>query len=103
LLLRQGDIRTGEIDLVDDRDNLHALLYRQVGIRHGLCFDALCGINKEKRSLAGSKAARNFVGEINVPGRIDKIKGVFRPVAMSVFQSHRVTLDGNSALTLQIH
>ena len=42
-----------------------------------LRLDALGGVHDEQRALAGGEAARNFVGEIDVPGRVEQVQPVF--------------------------
>ena len=55
------------------------MIEREVGIGERLRFDALRGIDDQQRSFAGLQAARDFVGEIDVPGRIDEIQLIVLP------------------------
>ena len=41
------EVRAGQVDLVDDRDDLEALGKRQVRIGHRLRLDALRGVDQE--------------------------------------------------------
>ncbi len=50
-----------QVDLVHDRDQLEAVLDRQVGVRHGLRLDALGGIDDQQGAFAGGQAARDLV------------------------------------------
>jgi len=43
-------------------------------IGDGLRFDALGGIDDEERAFAGGKAARDFVGEIDMAGSVDEVE-----------------------------
>ncbi len=69
-------IRLGrrQIDLVDYRDDFEIVVQRKIGIGQRLRFDALRGIDHKQRAFARLQAARNFIGEINVPRRIDEIE-----------------------------
>ena len=47
---------------------------RRVGVRNGLRLNALRGIDKEDRPLAGGEAARDLVMEIDVAGGVDQVQ-----------------------------
>src|SRR6266550_305588 len=47
--------------------------------------------------------ARHLVGEVHVPGGVDQIELVHAPVARMVVHAHRVQLDRDAALALQVH
>ena len=49
------DISIREVDLVDDGDELQALLLGEVDIGHGLGLDALGGVDNQKSAFAGSQ------------------------------------------------
>ena len=68
----------GQIDLVDDRDDLEAVLDGEIGIRERLRFDALRRIDQEQRALAGGERPRHFVREVDVAGRVDEVQDVLR-------------------------
>ena len=70
----------GEVDLVDDRDDLEPVLYGEVGIGEGLGLNALGGIDKEQRTFACVEAARHLVGEVDVSRGVDEIENVRVPV-----------------------
>src|SRR5690606_28241368 len=63
-----------QVDLVDDPDDLEALLDRRVAVRNALRFDALPRVDDEQRTLAGRKRARHLVREVDVPRRVDQIE-----------------------------
>ncbi len=48
-------VRVGlrEVDLVDDGKQLEVVLDCEVGVRHRLRLDALCGVDDEEGSLTG--------------------------------------------------
>ena len=64
----------GQVDLVDDRDDLQVVMQRQVRVGERLRFHALGGVHHQQGAFAGLQAARNFVGEIDVAGRIDQVE-----------------------------
>ena len=49
---RAFDIRTGQIDFVDDRNDLEPVVDSQIGVRKSLCFHALRGIDYQKCAFA---------------------------------------------------
>ena len=51
-------------------------LHRQVGVGDGLGLHALEGIDEQDDALAGGEAARDFVVEIDVAGRVDQVQFV---------------------------
>ena len=101
--LTKFGLRGGQIDFVDDRDNRQIISRGEKGIRDGLRFDALAGIDNEQRAFARGKRARNFVGEIHVAGRVDQIQLVGVSVLRGVVQADAFRLDGDAALALEIH
>ena len=96
-------VRTGQIDFIDDRNDDMVVRHRQIDIGNGLSLDALCGIDQQERPLASRQASRDFIGKIDVAGRIDQVQGVRLPVFGFVPDRHGMGLDSDSPLTLQIH
>ena len=92
-----------QIDLVDDRNDFEIVMQRQISIGQRLRFDALRGVHHQQRAFAGLQAARNFVGEIHVAGRVDQIQLIQIAVVGLVIQAHGVRFDGDAALALQVH
>ena len=103
LRLRFLGLRGGQIDLVDDRNDGEIVLRREERIGDGLRFDALAGVHDQQRAFAGGKRARNFVGKIDVAGRVDQVELVFVAVLGRVVQANALGLDGDAALALQVH
>ena len=103
LLLRLGDVRVREVDLVDDRDDEQVLLGGEVVVGHGLRFHALGGIDHQQRTFAGAQAAGNFVGKIHVAGGVNKVQLVGLAVLGLVQHRDRVGLDGNAPFAFQVH
>jgi hypothetical protein len=101
-LLRAG---RGEIDLVEDRDDLEVGVEREVEVRERLRLESLGRIDEQDRPLAGSDRTRDLVGEVDVPGRVDQVEQVLvadvpeRPVG----HPDRLRLDRDPALALDVH
>ena len=66
----------GQVDLVDDRDDLEVVLDRQIGVRQRLRLDALRRVHEQQRAFAGGERARHLVRKIDVPGRVDEVQHV---------------------------
>ena len=92
-----------QVDLVQDRDDFEPLLERRVAIGDALRLDALRGVHDQQRALAGGQRTRDFVREIDVPGRVDHVELVGLPVARLVAQRDALGLDGDAALALEVH
>jgi hypothetical protein len=60
-------------------------------------------VDHKKRAFAGGERTVDLVGEIDMAGRVDKIEHVILAVARAVIQPHRLRLDGDAALALDIH
>ncbi len=88
----------GEVDLVDDGDDLVVVLDRLVDVGEGLRLDPLGGVDDEEGAFAGGQRARDFVGEVDVAGRVHQVELVALPV-----EPHRLRLDGDPALALDVH
>ncbi len=96
-------LRARQVDLVDDRDDLEAVLDREVGVGQGLRLDALRRVDDQQRAFAGGQRPRHLVREIDVAGRVDQVERVLLAVVGGVVQADRVRLDGDAALALQVH
>ena len=57
--LRAGALHVGggQVDLVDDRDDLEVVVERQVDVGQGLGLHALGGVDHQQRALAGGQRA----------------------------------------------
>ena len=103
LELGLGHVRRRQVDLVEHRDDLEVVLDRQVGVGHRLRLDALGGVDDQHGALAGRQAARHLVGEVDVAGRVDQVELVALSVARVVHDAHRLRLDRDAALALEVH
>ena len=66
LLLGPLRLGAGQVDLVEDRDDLEPGVGGEVGVRERLRLDALARVDDEERPLAGGERARHLVGEVDV-------------------------------------
>ena len=103
LPMHRRDVGVRQIDLVDHRDDRQALLVGEVDVGHRLRLDALGRVDDQQRAFAGREAARDFIGEIDVARRVEQVEPVFLPVLRRVTHRHRVRLDRDPALALEIH
>ena len=93
----------GQIDLIDDREDLQVVVDGKIGVGQGLGFHALAGVHHQHRALAGGQAAGNFIVEIHMARGIDEIQHIVLPVQGMVIQPHGPGLDGDAALALELH
>ena len=97
------DVGALQIDFVDDRNDFEAVIDGEIRIGEGLRFDALRGIDDQQRAFARGQRARDFVGKIDVAGRVDQVELVSLAVVRGVHHADGVGLDGDAALALQVH
>ncbi|MNZ64179.1 hypothetical protein D3C78_823450 [compost metagenome] len=93
----------GQVHLVQHRHDLQALLDGGVAVGHGLGFHALAGVDDQQRAFAGRQGAADFVGEVHMAGGVDEVQLIGLTVLRLVVQGDAVGLDGDAALTLQVH
>ena len=79
------------------------MLERHVDVRERLRLDALRRIDDEQSALAGREAARDLIGEVDMTRRIDEVELILLAVLALVVQPHRLRLDGDAALALDVH
>jgi len=103
LLLDPLHVCGGEVDLVDHRHHLEVVLQGQVHVGDGLGLDPLRCIHQQQRSLTRHQGTTDLVREVDVAGRVDEVELVGVPVLRRVGESHRVALDGDPTLTLDVH
>ena len=65
--------------------------------------EAVIGVDEEHGGLARLERAGHFIGEVDVPGRVDHVQLVGLAVAGLVAQRHALRLDRYAALALQRH
>ena len=74
LLLDPLGVGGGEVDLVDDGDDLVVVLDRLVDVGQRLRLDALGGVHHQQRAFAGGEAAADFIGEVDVARRVHQVE-----------------------------
>ncbi len=93
----------GQIDLVDDRNDLKTGVHGHHRVGDGLRLDALRRIDNEHHALARLERARDLIGEVNVPRCVDEVELIGLAVLRLIEDSHGLRLDGDTALALDIH
>ena len=69
-------LRAGQIDLVDDGNDLEAVLDRQIRVGQRLRFHALRRVDQQHGAFARGQRPGDFVGEIHVARRVDEVQDV---------------------------
>src|SRR5688572_30193173 len=103
LALALVGLRAGQVDLVDDRDDLEVVLDGKVGVGERLRLDALRRVDQQQRAFAGGKRARHLIAEVDMTGSVDQVEDVLSSVAGGVIQPDRMGLDGDATLALEVH
>ncbi len=93
----------GQVDLVDDGDDLVVVLDRLVDIGQRLRLDPLRRVDHQQRALARGEAAADLVREIDMARRVHQVELVRLAVVRDVVQPHRLRLDRDPALLLDLH
>ena len=103
LLLHHLGLGAGQVDLVDDGQDLQVVLQCQIHVRQRLGLDALGGVHHQNRALAGGQRAGNLIVEVHMAGGVDQVQLVGLPVLRGVVHAHGLRFDGDAALPLQLH
>jgi len=98
--VRAGD---GQVDLVHHRDDLEVGVQRQVEVGQRLRLHALRRVDQQDHALAGRQAARDLIRKVHVAGSVNQVELVGLAVVRRILQPHRLQLDGDAALALQVH
>ena len=93
----------GQVDLVQDRDDLVVGVDGLVDIGQRLRLDPLGAVDDQQRALDRAHRAADLIGEIHMAGRVDQVEDVFLAIIGHVVDADGVGLDGDAALTLDIH
>ena len=80
-----------------------ARVERVIDVGERLRLDPLAGVDHQQRALASGQRTRDFIGEVDVPGRIHQVEDIGAPVLGGIFEPHCLRLDGDAALALDIH
>ena len=97
------DVGGGQVDLVDHRHDLMVVLDRLVDVGERLRLHPLRRVDDQQRALAGGEAAADLIGEIDMAGRVHQVEDVIRAVRGAVIEPHRLRLDRDPALLLELH
>ena len=103
LFVAEFEVRGGQVDLVDDRDDLQILLEGEVHICDGLRLHALRRVDEQERPLACAEGTRNLIGEVHVSRGVDQIQLVGVAVSCRVHHADRVGFDRDAAFAFEIH
>ena len=71
LLPRPLGVGGGQVDLVDDGQDLQIVFQGEIDVRERLRLDALRRVHDEDRTLARGERARDLIGEVHVSRRVD--------------------------------
>ena len=93
----------GQIDFIDNWNDFKAIVQRKVYVCERLRLNALRSIYHKHCTFACSKRARNFIGKVNMPGRIDQIEHVLFSIRMGIKHAHGRSLDRNAGFPLNLH
>ena len=103
LLFDEVNLRGGQVNFVDDRQDGEIAGGGEKSVGDGLRFDALRSVDDEQSAFAGREGAGNFIGEIDVAGRVDQIQPVSVAVFGVVVQANAFGLDGDAAFAFEVH
>ena len=103
LLAHPLHVRRGQVDLVDDRQELEVVLEREVEVGDRLRLHPLRGVDHHQRALAGHERTPDLMGEVDVTGGVDEVELMELAVPRPVVEAYRVALDGDAALALDVH
>jgi len=92
-----------QVNLIDNGEDLQAVIYCQIAVGKGLRLDALGGIDNENSALTGGQRPADLVVEIDMAGGIDEIEVIGFAVIGFIIQRDGTGLDGDAALPLQLH
>ena len=73
LLFDAVGVGGGQVDLIDDGQQLQIVLEGKVGVGQRLRLDALRSVHHENRALAGGQRARDLIVEVHMTGRVDQV------------------------------
>ena len=79
------------------------MFQRQIDVGQRLRLNALGGVHHQDRAVAGRQRAGHFVGKVHMAGGVDQVQDVGIAVLGLIRHAHGLRLDGDAALTLQIH
>ena len=96
-------LRARQIDLVDDRHDLKAVVHREIDVCKRLRLDPLRRIHNQYSAFTSRQRTADLIVEVHVPGRVDEIKHISFAVGMRIEHPHRRGFDRDAALALDVH
>ncbi len=103
LLLDALRVCRGQVDLVDNGQDLQIVVKGEIGVREGLRFDSLARVHNEDRAFAGGERAADLIVEVHMARGIDEVEGIVLPRGRVIGQTDGARLDGDAALPFEIH
>ena len=103
LCLDRVRIGGGQVDLVQDRNDLMVLIDGLVHICQRLRLNALARIHHEQRAFTGREAAADLIREVDMARRVHKVQRIGLAILGLIVQAHRLGLNRDTALFLNIH
>ena len=98
LFIGAGRVGVLAVDLVDDDDDLQAMLQRLAQHKAGLRLGPIIGVDEQEHAVDHLEGTLDLAAEIGVTGSVDEVDGLALPVDGGV-----LGLDGDALLTLEIH
>jgi hypothetical protein len=103
-------LRTRQIDLVEDWNDVQVRIYGEVEVGQRLGFNTLRGIDEEYCAFAGGQRSGHLVSEVHMAWGIDHVEYVGLSGARVVltimklpWHPDRLGLDRDAALSLNVH
>ena len=93
----------GQVDLVEDGDDLVIVVERLVDVGERLRLHALAGIHHQQGAFARGEAAAHLIGEVHMAGRVHQVQLIQLAVLGAIIQADGLRLDGDPALLLDLH
>ena len=93
----------GQVDLVEDGHDLMVMLDGLIDIGQRLRLNPLRRVDDQQRAFACGKAARHFIGEVDMARRVHQVQFVQLTVARGVIEAHGLRLDGDAAFLFDVH
>ncbi len=95
-------VGSGQVDLVEHRDDVQVAVEREVQVGQRLSLDALRGVDQQHRAFAGLQRAGHLIGEVDVARSVDQVQDIVGAVEVPG-QPHVLGLDGDATLALDVH
>src|SRR5690606_36885479 len=93
----------GQVDFIEHRHDFVMCVHCLVHVGERLRFHTLRGVHHQQRAFAGGEAAADFVTKVYVAGCVHEVEHILVPVFGFILQADGLCLDGDTALTLDIH